>query len=246
MNQEAVRLQKYLAMSGLGSRRRCEELIAAGEVRVAGRGRVELGMKVVPGVDKVFYRGAAVRPAATATLLFHKPRGWSCAPDPLRPGHAIQDLAPELAPYAVGVGLEREVAGLVLLTNDGALHQAITRRLRYLERVFEVRLKQKLDPKEMRTLERGLLLENQRAALDGIKYLRDDEEARPWYEARLRGEREGLLRRLFLTLGHPVQRAFQVAVAGISDPQLKRSCIRELTPVETLHLRREIGMKEKP
>lgn len=240
----SIRLQKYLAMAGYGSRRACETLIAKGQVRVRGISKIEPGCKVTPGVDAVFVRGRQVTTKPSESILFNKPRGWTCNVDERHPNHSIVDLNPELKAYPVLVGLPRDASGLILLSTDGHLHQRMKAQLRNTERRLNIRVKEEIKPDTQERLMQGISLDGVRRKVEKLRFLKRD-KAYFWYDLYVRDLREQWLEKMFLIFQHPIQRMRQVAVAGVQDGLLKQSHARLLTTKEVRELRAHVGLEEE-
>lgn len=236
-----LRLQRFLAMAGLGSRRGCEALIEAGRVRVHGREAAKLGMKVLPGRDRVYCDGKPVRAMKPESILLHKPRNYTCEEDPRRPGKSIAVLYPMLRPFPVAVGLQRNASGIILLSSDGELNLALKRRAGSLERKFNLRVKEKIPEEVLENLKRGVPLDGIRHPLEAISFLRAEEGVH-WYQVAVRGHKEGMLDRAFLAVGRPIQRMVQVGIAGVDGSLLPKGHSRSLTPKELSIIRQAAGL----
>lgn len=157
-HSEEVRLNHFLAQVGIASRRACDELIAAGRVRVDGRVVKEMGTRVVPGLDAIEVDGVAVgKPAKRLVLLMHKPKGIvSTVTDPEgRP--TVADLARRVFRkqrlFPVG-RLDVNTTGALLMTNDGLLCYKLTHPRFGIARVYHVRVRGRYDETTQRRLER--------------------------------------------------------------------------------------------
>ena len=158
-----MRLNRYLALCGLGSRRACEEIILAGGVRLNGRPVRDLATQVAPG-DAVVARGRVVQPASHRYVVLHKP--VRCLSSRVSQGGkpTVYDFLPRELGNLPHVGrLDAESEGLLLFTNDGALAQAITHPSRHVEKEYEVILDRSFDPAHTARLLKGIYLEEGRA-----------------------------------------------------------------------------------
>ena len=126
MSDESVRLNRYLAMCGAGARRKVEEYITAGRVKINGVTVNEPGRQVSPN-DRVELDGAVVAPVEQRYLIFHKPKGVLCAVEDSRERTVIDILPPEMDRFRLfPVGrLDRDSEGLIILTNDGIFSQEL-------------------------------------------------------------------------------------------------------------------------
>lgn len=241
-NKEPVRLQKYLSQAGKGSRREAEDWIAKGRVYVNGK-KAELGQKVTPGVDRVTLKGEVIEEPEEITAIFHKPRGFLCNNDGRREGGTIFETFKELGALKVVAGLEKDAAGLIVLSNDGNLMQAFAQCYRDLDRVFKIRVKGELSEKTLTRLQDGLKFEERIVSLEQIKFLEKNGE-QVWYEVVIRDHRDRLLEKLFKQLQHPIQRIHQIAIGSLRDDSLKKGKGRILTAKEMRRLREELGVGE--
>jgi 23S rRNA pseudouridine2605 synthase len=155
---DSVRLNQLLAQIGVASRRACDALIAAGRVRVDGRIVRELGVRVVPGVNRIDVDGKRVgRPQTRVVLILHKPRGVvSTVTDPQgRPTvvSLCRGVARTQRLFPVG-RLDVNTTGALLVTNDGFLCYRLTHPRFGIPRVYQVRVRGRADDTQMRRLER--------------------------------------------------------------------------------------------
>ena len=139
-----VRLNRYLAQCGLGARRKCDLLIESGHVIVNGEKVTSLGTKVRPGIDRVEYKGTALKPLNTLEYLaYNKPRGVMVTrEDPEGRATIYETLARAGldAGHLNYVGrLDFNSEGLLLLTNDGALIHALTHPRFHIKKTYQVR-----------------------------------------------------------------------------------------------------------
>ena len=154
MNQ-TMRLNRYLALCGLGSRRACEEIILAGGVRINGRAVRELAVTVQPG-DTVVALGRVVRPEEERYVVLHKPPGVLSSRASQGGKRTVYDLLPREVVTLPHVGrLDAESEGLLLLSNDGVLAQALTHPSRHMEKEYDVVLDRTFDLKLIPKLLKG-------------------------------------------------------------------------------------------
>lgn len=138
MNDEATRLNKYLASCGVGSRRACDALIQEGRVEVNGKPCVNMGTRVTPA-DHVRVDGRKVLPKESVVVAFHKPRGFVCTREDELGRETIYDILPPKLRTLHHVGrLDRDSEGLLILTNDGDLSQALMHPSKSVEKEYLV------------------------------------------------------------------------------------------------------------
>ncbi len=158
------RLQKYLAQSGVSSRRGAEKLILAGKVKVNGKTVTELGIKIDPETDQVQVDGKVVKPEAFRYILLNKPKGYVCTKADRFAEKTIYDLVPnDVNLHSVG-RLDKDTEGLILLTNDGALTQKLTHPSYQVKKTYQALVKGKITNEALNALRKGVLID-----VDGSK-----------------------------------------------------------------------------
>jgi 23S rRNA pseudouridine2605 synthase len=222
-----VRLNRFLAAAGVGSRRHCDELIAAGRVTI--NGKVCTDFSAHPGArDHVKVDGKLVRVAPSLTIMLHKAAGFvSTRTDP----HArdrVFDLVPQKFSHLFNIGrLDTQTEGLLLLTNDGDLAQRLTHPRYKIEKEYEMTLDRPWDPALAPKLLRGIFLDGQRARIQKIHSVSP---------TRLRVVlRQGIkrqVRRMFEALGYRVKRLLRVRIGNLRLADLPRGHWRVLTTRE--------------
>jgi 23S rRNA pseudouridine2605 synthase len=234
----ALRLNRYLALCGLGSRRACEEIILGGSVRVNGRPVRELAVVVQPD-DTVSVRGRAVRPAQAKHIILHKPAGCLTSRQSQGGKPTVYDLLPPELRTLPHVGrLDAESEGLLLLANDGSLAQALTHPSRHVEKEYEVILDRSFDAALVPKLLKGIYLEEGRARATHV-HIEGGNNLRVVLTQGINRQ----IRRMFAALGYKVKRLTRTRLGPIRLGRLPRGSYRELLPreVESLHraVRRE-------
>jgi 23S rRNA pseudouridine2605 synthase len=222
-----VRLNRFLAAAGLGSRRRCDELIAAGRVTINGKVCTNFGTQ--PGTrDHVKVDGKLVHAVPTLTIMLNKPAGFvSTRKDP----HArdtVFDLLPKKFSRLFNIGrLDAQTEGLLLLTNDGALSQRLTHPRFKVDKEYEVTLDRAWDPVLTPKLLRGIVLDGERAKIVRLRSLSP---------TRLRVIlQQGInrqIRRMLQTLGYQVKRLLRVRIGNLRLTDLPCGHWRALTKRE--------------
>ncbi len=198
------RLQKYLARCGVASRRACEELIKDGKVYVNGKKVVKMGFIVDAEKDKVSIDGARITPKAKNTyILLNKPAGVVSTCDDPQKRRTVMDLIPyKQRLYPVG-RLDYETEGLLLLTDDGALANALTHPKYEIPKTYQARVSGLLTREKRESLERGLLLEDgaTRPAKVKVEYYSKEESG---FFLTITEGRNRQVRRMCEALGLPV------------------------------------------
>jgi len=204
---EPVRLQAYLARSGVASRRACEELIAQGRVSVNGRMVTVPGSKVRPGVDKVTVDGSAVQLEEAVWLALNKPRGYVTTRNDSFGRRTIYDLLPERYHSLFHVGrLDRDSDGLLLLTNDGEMANRLLHPSFGTTKEYLVDVEGKLTNEEMERLLRGVELEDGLARAEEVTRLHPVDIDVFRVRVVLREGKKREIRRMMEEIGHPVRR----------------------------------------
>jgi 23S rRNA pseudouridine2605 synthase len=223
-----MRLQKYLASAGVGSRRHCEELIAAGRVTVNGR-VAQIGQSVEPGVDRVCMRGKELRPVQErVVIMVNKPRDvLSACYRGKEEGYLITEVVKtDFRLFPVG-RLDRESEGLLLLTNDGDLALRLTHPRYETQKEYEVELDKVASPELVAALSKGIVLE------DGPAKPAVVERVGAWKLRMVLTEgRKREVRRMLAALGHTAVRLVRVRIGGLRLEGLKTGEWRRLTDAE--------------
>jgi pseudouridine synthase len=225
-----VRLNAYLARAGVASRRRADELIKAGRVRV-NDSPGQLNTFVSPG-DRVEVDGKAVAPQRLAYVLLHKPAGTvTTAHDP-HGRRTVVDLV-DLPERVVPVGrLDADTTGALLLTNDGPLAHRLAHPRYGVEKVYEVEVEGEPGGDVLRLLEHGVELDDGRTAPASARLV-----APSTIELTLHEGRKHQVKRMCAAVGHPVRRLHRARYAGLDLGDLDPGDWRELSPSEVAALR---------
>jgi 23S rRNA pseudouridine2605 synthase len=235
------RLQRSLARAGFGSRRACEELIAAGRVRINGA-VASLGDRVDPASDEVRVDGRriSVDPELRYFAL-HKPRGVTTT---LRDPHAERDLT-RLLPRGARVfpvgRLDRDTEGLLLLTNDGSLAHRLTHPRYGIEKEYLAEVDRVPSKRQLAQLRRGVELE------DGVARAADARSAggsggRGGVRLVMVEGRKREVRRMLDAVGLPVRRLVRTRVGPVRLGRMRPAELRELDPADVRALYRVAGL----
>src|SRR5881409_1614998 len=160
-----MRLNRFLAAAGVGSRRKCDALIAAGQVTI--NGRVCTNFSAQPSErDHVKIDGKLVHLERAMTIALHKPAGFVSTRSDPHARNTIFDLLPPKFPRLFNIGrLDAQSEGLLILTNDGEFAQKLTHPRYKIEKEYEVTLDRRWDPALAQKLLRGIFLDGQRATI---------------------------------------------------------------------------------
>lgn len=239
-----MRLNKYLAQCGIGSRRKCDEFIAAGHVFCNGERVVKLGMQIDPENDVVEYRGKKVKQIQTLEYYaYYKPREvMVTASDPQGRPTVYTALAETWkdATYLRYVGrLDYQSEGLLILTNDGTLVHAVTHPRFHVKKVYHVKVGRRLTADERERLREGVLSDGVLLKAGDVKELSVPAKDRKqyWYEVTLYEGKNRQLRRMFEVLNILVGRIRRVQFGSVKTGALKAGELRPLTEREIGGLR---------
>jgi len=235
----AERLQKFLARAGLGSRRACEELIAAGRVAVDGRVVTEMGVCVDPRVSRITVDGRQVRPQPLAYYLVNKPRGFLCTMDG-DPSILVTSLVPShVRVFPVG-RLEADSEGLIILTNDGELAHRLAHPSFAASRVYRVELEGELTERALGRLQRGVYLAEGKTLPAELRVIRR-ERSGAVVELTIREGLNREVRRMLAAVGLKAKRIVRIRFARLSLGSLGPGEFRELSPEEVRRLREAVS-----
>ncbi len=234
-----IRLNKFLASGGVGSRRKCDDYIVAGRIKVNGEIVRTLGVKIDESTDRITFDDKPLNPDKEYLyLILNKPAGIiTSAKDELN-RQTVLDLIPiDKRIYPVG-RLDQNSTGLVFLTNDGELANQLIHPRYKIPKTYHVLLDKIIRPKDMYHFERGLMLDGKLTApckLSGIRAI----DNCSFLEVILWEGRNRQIRRMFEMLGYEVDTLDRIAFGPITLSGLKRGEWRYLTQNETKKLKIE-------
>lgn len=234
------RLQKVLAAAGLGSRRRCEDLIREGRVRVNGEPAV-LGMSVDPAVDRVDVDGKPVGRRALRKrvyIMLNKPRGYVSTVRDEGGRETVMDLVRSVDERIFPVGrLDRDTEGLLLLTNDGDFTYALTHPSHGIDKVYVATVQGgEPSPEALESLRRGVMLDDGITAPAKVRMLPEGA-----VELAIREGRKHQVRRMLAHIGHPVVTLRRVRIGPLELGKLPLGSFRHLMRREVERLLQAAG-----
>ncbi|MEO5602916.1 MAG: pseudouridine synthase [Cyclobacteriaceae bacterium] len=232
---DKIRLNKYIANSGISSRREADELITMGLISVNGKIISELGYKVNPG-DEVRYESKVLHPEKPVYILMNKPKGFlTTTDDPQERKTVMQIVGSAVKERVYPVGrLDRNTTGLLLLTNDGDLADKLMHPSFNVKKIYKVELDRSLTKADFQAVVDGVRLEEGRAAIDDLAIASDDGKT-VGIELHIGWNR--VVRRIFESLGYEVIKLDRTAYAGLDKKELSRGQWRFLTREEIIHLK---------
>ena len=229
-------MNRYLAHSGVGSRREADELILAGVVTVNGTIVTELGTKVKP-TDVVQYGGQRVRMEQKRYVLLNKPKDTiTTTNDPEDRKTVMALVADACTEQIFPVGrLDRNTTGLLLFTNDGELTNHLTHPRYGIDKIYHVTLDRNVSVEDLHRLTEGVQLDDGPAQADEVSHVG---ESKREVGVKLHTGRNRVVRRMFETLGYEVVKLDRVLFAGLTKKDLARGRWRHLTEQEVVLLKR--------
>ena len=244
MRGRGVRLQKYLSRAGVASRRKSEELMRQGRVRVNGRIVTAMGVRIEPGKDRVEVDGEPVGLPPERWILLHKPPGYVTTRKDPRGRPTVYDLLPDAAREEglryVG-RLDRNTEGLLLLTNQGDAVHGLTHPSNEVPREYRTWVTGVPTPGALERLRKGVELEDGPARAEEVRLLREKGD-RALVGLVLREGRKREVRRMLRAVGHPVRRLRRIRFGPLELGDLPRGEWRELKPGEIRALKAAAGV----
>ncbi|MBA0083759.1 MAG: rRNA pseudouridine synthase [Acidobacteria bacterium Pan2503] len=250
------RLQKIMAASGIASRRKAEEIIAAGRVTLNGKVVTEQGTKADSEQDEICVDGKPLkRPERVRYFLLNKPKGYVTTVSDPEGRPTVMDLLPRGTERVYPVGrLDYASEGLLLMTNDGALAQTLMNARSHVPKIYRVKVSGKPEEKAIRRLRAGVTIELEdgrrvKTSPATIRLVEDGSQARgerrvaggeranPWYEVTLIEGRNRQIRRMFERVGHHVEKIKRVQL-GPLVLDVEPGKFRELTKREVEELKK--------
>ena len=215
------RLQKIIAASGVASRRKAEELIAAGRVSLNGQVVTELGTKADPNRDNICVDGKPLhRREEFLYFLLHKPKGYVTTVSDPEGRPTVIDLMKNVPGRIYPVGrLDYASEGLLLMTNDGALAQKLTKAGSHVAKTYLVKIGGKPDDQALTRLRAGITIElddGRRVKTSPAKIRLVEDAANPWYEVVLIEGRNRQIRRMFERVGFHVEKIKRVKLGPLA------------------------------
>ena len=233
-----IRLNKYLADSGVCSRREADELIKAGCVTVNGEVVTTMGYKVKP-TDKVVYGGQTLNREKLRYILLNKPKGYITTADDPEGRTTVMELVRDACTERIfPVGrLDKNTTGLLLLTNDGELAKRLTHPSSEVTKLYHVVLDKPLTRNDMLRIADGVELDDGLITPDEIAYDADDDSKKS-VGIKLHSGRNRIVRRIFEHFGYDILKLDRVMFAGLDKYRLPRGEWRFLTDAEVAALKR--------
>ncbi len=224
---ELHRLNKFIAASGICSRRQADELISSGRITVNGKTIRELGTKVT-GKENIKLDGKTIQGDKPVYILLNKPKDYiTTARDPGKRKTVISLVAPKVKERVFPVGrLDRNTTGVLLLTNDGKLAQKLTHPSYNKKKIYHVFLDKAVTNNDLKQISEGLELEDGFIQPDMIEFVDPGDKSQVGIE--IHSGRNRIVRRIFESLGYRIKKLDRVYFAGLTKKGLSRGQWRYL------------------
>ncbi len=213
---EGIRLNKYLASAGVGSRRACDALVQQGEVIINGETCLNPGYRVQPG-DFIRASGRRIEPLEVQSIVLHKPPGLVCTRSDENNRATIYELLPPRLHHLAHVGrLDLDSEGLLILSNDGELTQALTHPSHKIEKLYQVTTENAFENSILTQLEKGVFTEVGKARAVSVKRLSSRR-----LEMILNTGLKRQIRYMIQAVGHRVKRLVRIKIGDLTLNTLK-------------------------
>lgn len=236
-DEDFIRLNRYIANAGICSRRKADELIAAGVVSVNGIAITELGAKVNPAKDEIRYNGELLKSEKMVYVLLNKPKDFITTtddPQERKTVMALVDKASRERIYPVG-RLDRNTTGLLLMTNDGDLAEKLSHPRNNISKIYQVELSRNLSQGDFNKIAFGLELEDGLIKPDTVSYVTGGSKNEIGIQ--IHSGKNRIVRRIFESLGYEVVKLDRVIYANLSKKDLPRGKWRHLNEKEVIQLK---------
>ena len=236
------RLNKFLAHAGVGSRRHCDALIAAGRVKVNGRPVADLGLKIDPEQHQVSVDDHPVKTEKPVYWAVHKPVGYLCTNDDPAGRPRAVELLPHVEQRVYTVGrLDEASEGLLLMTNDGELANSLMHPRYSIPKTYLVLVAGKPTPDDLQKLLDGVWLSDGKVRAKDVRRLKPQGDS-TWLRIVLTEGKNREIRRMLAQQGHKVLKLRRVAIGPVKLDKLPKGKARRVSEPELAELRRWVAM----
>lgn len=232
MADNKVRLQKYLSECGVASRRKAEDLIMAGKVKVNGK-PASIGDKIDPKSDTVVVAGKKIKKTKKNTyIMLHKPRGFITTLSDEMGRKCVAQLVEDVGTRVYPVGrLDRDSEGLLLLTDDGEFANALTHPTRHVPKTYRVTVRPTITDEQITALTTGIEIDGRMTMPSEVRVL-EKKEGRVVLEIIIYEGRNRQIRKMCDSLGLEVARLKRTQIGSVKLGMLKQGDWRHLTEEE--------------
>ncbi len=235
-DSDEIRLNKYIANSGICSRREADTYIKSGSATVNGEIITEMGFKVKL-TDEVRFDDALISPEAKRYVLLNKPKNYITTMDDERGRKTVMELINKAAKeriYPVG-RLDRLTTGLLLFTNDGEMAKKLTHPKHQVKKLYQVNLDKKLSMTDLNKIAENFVLDGKMVFVDKVSYIENKPKTEIGIE--IHSGRNRIVRRIFEHFGYKVTKLDRVIFAGLTKKNLSRGVWRHLSEQEVNNLK---------
>ena len=232
-----IRLNRYISNAGICSRRKADELIAAGVVSVNGVVVSELGHKVDPQKDEIKYNGETLKREKMVYVLLNKPKDYITTTEDPQERRTVMNLVEKASKeriYPIG-RLDRNTTGLLLMTNDGDLADKLSHPKNNITKLYHVELNKSLTQGDMNKIGFGLELEDGLIKPDTISYVSGGSKREVGIQ--IHSGKNRIVRRIFESLGYEVVKLDRAVYANLTKKDLPRGRWRFLEESEVIQLK---------
>lgn len=236
LQSTTIRLNKYIANSGICSRREADTYIKSGSATVNGKVITEMGYQVKPD-DEVRFDGSLISPETKRYVLLNKPKNYITSIEDERGRKTVMELisgATKERLYPVG-RLDRNTTGLLLFTNDGNLAKKLTQPKVPFKKLYQVSLDKKFAMKDLQKIEENFMLDGKMVFVDAISYIENQPKTQVGIE--IHSGRNRIVHKIFEHFGYKVTKLDRVLFAELSKKNLPRGHWRHLTQQEVNNLK---------
>lgn len=212
-----IRVQKYLSSNGIASRRKSEEMIIAGLIKINGKTAI-IGDKIIPGKDKVFVGGKLISPIKTEKIyiMLNKPRGYITTMQDEQDRKCVADLIKDIDERVYPVGrLDKESEGLLIMTNDGEFANKITHPSNHISKVYRVTVKPSINNFQIARICEGIEIDGYTTAPALVNVV-SEEVDRTVIEITIYEGKNRQIRKMCEELGLEIARLKRISIGGIS------------------------------
>ena len=243
-HESSVRLQKIISMWGITSRRGAEKLIRSGQVTVNGAVVKDLGFQADPQADHIRVKGKLLKKLPPKIyVLLNKPRGYVTTLSDEKSRPTVMDLLEKVKGRVYPVGrLDYDVEGLLLLTNDGELANAIAHPRKEIIKTYTVKVKGKPNQTTMRKVSAGIKLKDGSAPHAQVRVIKNL-KSNCWLEIKVHEGKKHMVKNLCREVGHPPLKVVRTSIATLKLKGLATGNHRYLTDKEIIDLKKVVGLE---
>jgi 23S rRNA pseudouridine2605 synthase len=234
--EDGIRLNKYIANSGICSRRDADIYIKSGSVTVNGKAVIEMGYKVQPG-DEVRFDDRPVSPRKKEYFLLNKPKGFITPKKGERSSKTVMDLMYNASPntlHYIGT-MNRHTVGLMIFTSDLEIANKLNNPKQNMRKIYQVTLDRSFKHEDLMAIRNGIVIDREPVVVQAVSFVEGGKNNEIGIE--IHSGKDNIVPRIFDHLGYEVQILDRVAYGGLTKKDLPRGNYRLLTPQEIINLK---------